>query len=483
MQALGLTLKGVVDQCVEAYAYTVEWLPTYLTLMRFIVQELTVSCTTRKVWAFGFKRRYWYEDGMSGSSVDSGFPSLSQVFGTTHGGLIEGNTVIVGSAGQVAKVNVVSNDAPNATSDLGNDSIPIEVGHESAMKKTHTSYANKLSPMSLTNANLCKLDASCQMMLIMMFGYLWLRFMRDDQWMIRGPWMIRGVPIFLNKWSPSVSLLKEDLSRVPVRVKFHDVPLVAYTSDGNNLIIAVPKPKGPGYTKETIRVEYEWEPPRCSMCLLFAHSVDDYPKAHKRVVNWVENGKGESFEANDEGFIEVKKKKSGVKGVTKNFKPVSMKTNLNIAQSNSFEALNDDDPVTVKVESGTKAFTYDDKPIEKVEYLGDHCSKDEVKPDDNEMISFPPSKPSRVGYGQDILDNIHTICNNLDIKELASSLKGYPILILSARVVSIGAFIESLRWEGIRFRVKEIPKKDKIGSKPDKNGKRGEAGKSQKQLQ
>nr|GEY31020.1 hypothetical protein [Tanacetum cinerariifolium] len=31
--------------------------------------------------------------------------------------------------------------------------------------------------------------------------------------------------------------------------------------------------------------------------------------------------------------------------------------------------------------------------------------------------------------------------------------------------------------------VKENPKKDKIGSKPDKNGKRGEAGKSQKQLQ
>ncbi|GKD76674.1 zinc knuckle CX2CX4HX4C containing protein, partial [Tanacetum coccineum] len=48
--------------------------------------------------------------------------------------------------------------------------------------------------------------------------------------------MIRRVPIFLNKWSPSVSLLKEELSRVPVWVKFHDVPLVAYTSDGLSLI-------------------------------------------------------------------------------------------------------------------------------------------------------------------------------------------------------------------------------------------------------
>nr|GFC16540.1 reverse transcriptase domain-containing protein [Tanacetum cinerariifolium] len=34
-------------------------------------------------------------------------------------------------------------------------------------------------------------------------------------------------------------------------------------------------------------------------------------------------------------------------------------------------------------------------------------------------------------------------------------------------------------WE----RLKKDQEKDKIGSKPDKNGKRGEAGKSQKQLQ
>nr|GFA25567.1 hypothetical protein [Tanacetum cinerariifolium] len=34
-----------------------------------------------------------------------------------------------------------------------------------------------------------------------------------------------------------------------------------------------------------------------------------------------------------------------------------------------------------------------------------------------------------------------------------------------------------------QYKVKEYSKKDKIGSKPDKKGKRGEAGKSQKQLQ
>lgn len=44
--------------------------------------------------------------------------------------------------------------------------------------------------------------------------------------------MIHGIPIFLNKWSPSVSLIKEDLSCVLVWVKFHDVRLVAYIPDG-----------------------------------------------------------------------------------------------------------------------------------------------------------------------------------------------------------------------------------------------------------
>ncbi|PWA89858.1 zinc knuckle CX2CX4HX4C [Artemisia annua] len=115
-----------------------------------------------------------------------------------------------------------------------------------------------------------------------------------------GPWMILGIPIFLNKLSHGVCLLKEDLSRVPIWVKFHDVPLVVYTSDGlsliaskigtpmmldlytnnmcfdswgmssyarslieinasnkfrDNLILAIPKLNGSRYTKESIRIE------------------------------------------------------------------------------------------------------------------------------------------------------------------------------------------------------------------------------------
>ncbi|GJU94548.1 zinc knuckle CX2CX4HX4C containing protein [Tanacetum coccineum] len=40
-----------------------------------------------------------------------------------------------------------------------------------------------------------------------------------------GPWMIRNTPIILKKWSMSTSLLKEELTRIPIWVKLHDVSL------------------------------------------------------------------------------------------------------------------------------------------------------------------------------------------------------------------------------------------------------------------
>ncbi|GJU83643.1 hypothetical protein Tco_1286008 [Tanacetum coccineum] len=135
--------------------------------------------------------------------------------------------------------------------------------------------------------------------------------------------------------------------------EFHDVPLVAYTLDELSLIgskIGNPmmpnsymklmrvmtlviiwlwlflNSEGPGYTKETIRAEYEWEHPRCTWMV--------------------------------------------------------------------------EDLVTLEVESGNKASTSglleekcvlvdeDGKPLEKVDYSGDHGSEDEVDHVDNEMASF-----------------------------------------------------------------------------------------------
>ncbi|GKA08421.1 zinc knuckle CX2CX4HX4C containing protein [Tanacetum coccineum] len=44
-------------------------------------------------------------------------------------------------------------------------------------------------------------------------GFLFFKFSSNegvDSVLRDGPWMIRGVPIFLNKWSPSLSLLKRN---------------------------------------------------------------------------------------------------------------------------------------------------------------------------------------------------------------------------------------------------------------------------------
>nr|GEV80904.1 hypothetical protein [Tanacetum cinerariifolium] len=58
----------------------------------------------------------------------------------------------------------------------------------------------------------------------------------------------------------------------------------------------------------------------------------------------------------------------------------------------------------------------DAKPLEKIDYIGDHDSEDEVKPIDNDMERFVAFKPSGVGYGQKIPENIQSVCDNLDIK-------------------------------------------------------------------
>lgn len=51
-----------------------------------------------------------------------------------------------------------------------------------------------------------------------------------------GPWMIRAIPIILDKWTPTSTLTKENHTSIPVWVKMHDVPLAAFTADGLSVI-------------------------------------------------------------------------------------------------------------------------------------------------------------------------------------------------------------------------------------------------------
>nr|GEU60207.1 hypothetical protein [Tanacetum cinerariifolium] len=247
----------------------------------------------------------------------------------------------------------------------------------------------------------------------------------------------------------------------------------------NNLVMAVPNTDGPKYTKDTIRVEYVREPPRYSTCLIFGHSVDDCPNAPKRVVNRVDKDKGGSSGVDGDGFIKVKRKKS-VNQPTKDVSPkmtpsagkkkVSRKDNSlkktcktnsltsgnrTFSVSNSFDVLNVDNPGTEQVDSGNKASMSgvqeegqnytplieminmfeqqllewkcvlvdgEGKPLENDDYTGDHDSEDEVEHVDNEMESYLDSEPSGDPHdddmyeGNEIPENIQSICDNLDIK-------------------------------------------------------------------
>ncbi|GJZ03193.1 trichome birefringence-like protein 3 [Tanacetum coccineum] len=57
-----------------------------------------------------------------------------------------------------------------------------------------------------------------------------------DQVLEQGPWMIRNTPIILTKWSANLALTKDKVTKVPVWVKMHKVPVVAYYEDGLSLI-------------------------------------------------------------------------------------------------------------------------------------------------------------------------------------------------------------------------------------------------------
>nr|GEW87038.1 ribonuclease H-like domain-containing protein [Tanacetum cinerariifolium] len=204
-----------------------------------------------------------------------------------------------------------------------------------------------------------------------------------------GPWMIREIHIFLNKWSPSMSLFKEELLCVPVWVKLNDVPLVAYTSDGLSLIATK---LGTRYTKETIHVEYEWKPPCCSTCLLFGHSLDNSQKvASKRVENRMDNEKGQITGLMMKGELVL---------VDDNEKPLDK-----VDYPDNSDCDDEVERVENKIASflASKGVEYGPKSL--WEQWRDRTVYDEYNPYDDDMYE-----------GREISENIQTICDNFDIK-------------------------------------------------------------------
>ncbi|XP_022040056.1 uncharacterized protein LOC110942589 [Helianthus annuus] len=176
-------------------------------------------------------------------------------------------------------------------------------------------------------------------------GFFFFKFKTNegmDNMLEDGPWMIRNVPIILKEWSASVKLEKEDIKAIPVWVKMHDVPLAAYTEDGISLVaskigvpkmlesytatmcaeswgrssypralievqagadlkrsvtVAIPSLDGNGYSKVEVKIEYDWEPLRCSSCCVFGHEDNSCPKSHQVVLNGEAGKMGDDFQS------------------------------------------------------------------------------------------------------------------------------------------------------------------------------------------
>lgn len=170
-----------------------------------------------------------------------------------------------------------------------------------------------------------------------------------------GPWMIRKVPIVLKEWSIDTRLEKEELTSLPVWVKIHNVPIQVFSEDGLSIIAShvgkpvmldayttnmcreswgrssyarclievsardepletltfgVPLSNGSGYSNETVTIEYEWTPLRCSQCYTFGHDNTCCPKivtACPMATQVADLSKVN--EQKEEGFQNVKRKK------------------------------------------------------------------------------------------------------------------------------------------------------------------------------
>ncbi|GKC57395.1 retrovirus-related pol polyprotein from transposon TNT 1-94 [Tanacetum coccineum] len=156
-----------------------------------------------------------------------------------------------------------------------------------------------------------------------------------EQVLEKGPWLIRNVPLILTKWSPNMTLSKDEVTRVPVWVKMHKVPVVAYTADGLSLIATqIGNPLG--LDAFTCKID----------CHVFGHTLDHCPKkitvkptspvvvsedGFTTVVNRKSKGKGPATNSkNHAGGFKVNN--------TKNFQYQPVKSKVNDSSASGFKA-------------------------------------------------------------------------------------------------------------------------------------------------
>ncbi|GKB75644.1 retrotransposon protein, putative, ty1-copia subclass [Tanacetum coccineum] len=296
---------------------------------------------------------------------------------------------------------------------------------------------------------------------------------------------------FRNTW--------EDVGNVWVWVKLHGVPVNAFSEDGlsviatklgtpfmlesftsdiciqscgrssytraiievwanvelkDTIVVVMPKLFKEGFYTCNVHVEYEWKPLRCVCYKFFGHTQEECPKnpglgvaknlkklsqAPRAVIKGVESAKEVSNSNPFDVLNSVKNDgKLGTNGGTSNL--VSNEAN---SSGSSFWNVETSSTSTAPMYGKVTLVYDDDKPLKKVDYLGDHDSKDDVESVDNDMAHSMASE--KVGFGtkslleqwrdsyencdydedpydddiydgQDIPDKIQDIYDNLDIR-------------------------------------------------------------------
>ncbi|KAJ9536716.1 hypothetical protein OSB04_un000101 [Centaurea solstitialis] len=242
--------------------------------------------------------------------------------------------------------------------------IPLELLKKSSAKYECTLYGYFLGPrlyFPTVEKDVKRLWGKFGFQEAMMnnHGFLFFRFSSADgmrQVMEEGPWMIRGVPLFVFPWDPLQGLVKPEHKTCPLWVKLHNVPLVAFNREGvariasalgepklmddhtaamcdnawgrpgfakvlidvwavgelkRELAVVVPNLYGGKGVEVKIEVEYLWEPSQCSHCKVFGHKVAACAKAEIEKIK----AKGKAKQVVDnEGFTVVANKKhKGIK--------------------------------------------------------------------------------------------------------------------------------------------------------------------------
>ncbi|GJS19258.1 zinc knuckle CX2CX4HX4C containing protein [Tanacetum coccineum] len=119
-----------------------------------------------------------------------------------------------------------------------------------------------------------------------------------------GPWMIRNSFIILKKWTINTSPLKEELTRIPIWVKIHDIPLQVFSEDGISLIATkIGKPIMLDSYTSSMCID-SWGRSSFARCLIEV-KADDVLK-ESMVVNKRKNGKtGTSSNSNNRNSVKI----------------------------------------------------------------------------------------------------------------------------------------------------------------------------------